>query len=383
MAAVTTGLSSGIFLIAFYNGMMEQRITNAVTMETSHIQLHHPGFRDDYQAASFLHNGPAILQEIRKEPSVKAVTGRIILKGMITSPSGASGIRINGIEPVDENRATGLEKKIVNGRYFGTSKRNEMMIGQTLMNKLKLSVSHKAVISFQDLDGNIASVAFRITGVFNTENRPYDETNVFVRLRDIDSLTGLKDQYNEIAILLTKGNQLDETRDKFVRLFPGTEVLNWQEVSPELSLTVTVADQMILFFMIIILLALSFGIVNTMLMAILERTCETGILLALGMNRYRIFMMILLETLFLIAAGSPGGILLAAGIIFYTNKQGIDLSAYADVYASFGYSSVTYPSVTANQILNICLLIIITALVSSLFPAWKALRLKPAEAIRK
>jgi ABC-type antimicrobial peptide transport system permease subunit len=155
------------------------------------------------------------------------------------------------------------------------------------------------------------------------------------------------------------------------------------EISPELGLTVSVGDQMVYIFMGIILLALAFGIVNTMMMSVIERTREIGMLLALGMNKFKIFMMIILETFFLILAGCPIGILLAFATIGITHRTGINFSQFSEVYSSFGYSSIIYPTLTWNQFGNIVVLIILTALFSALFPARRALKLKPAESLKK
>ena len=155
------------------------------------------------------------------------------------------------------------------------------------------------------------------------------------------------------------------------------------EISPELGLTISVGDQMVFIFIGIILLALAFGIVNTMMMSVLERTREIGMLLALGMNKFKIFMMILLETLFLIIAGCPVGILLAFVSIGTTQRKGIDFSNFSEAYSSFGYSSIIYPSLTARQFGIIMLLIFITALFSALFPARRAIQLNPAESLKK
>jgi putative ABC transport system permease protein len=140
---------------------------------------------------------------------------------------------------------------------------------------------------------------------------------------------------------------------------------------------------MMIFYMGIIMLALAFGIINTMLMSVLERTREIGMLLSLGMNKFRIFGMILLETFFLVLAGCPAGILPAMLTIMYTRRNGIDLSIFSDTFSSFGYSNVVFPSLQPGQFGMIMLLVVITALFSALFPARRALSLKPAEAIRK
>lgn len=383
IGAVTIGLWSGIFLMAFYNGMIEQRINSAITGEVSHLQIHHPEFTKDYDINYSLPDGKSIVRQLAADPTIKAVAGRVIIKGMIASANGSSGMTINGILPDDEQRLTGVKDKIIDGQFFEPDKKNEILVSESTLKKLKLKLNKKAILTFQDKDGNLASGAFRVCGVYKTINSPYDETNVFVNIPDIDSLSGMQGHINEIAILLTENDQLEATQQKLKQKFPSVEIKNWMEISPELGLTVSAGDQMVLIFMGIILLALAFGIVNTMMMAILERTREIGMLLALGMNKMKVFMMILMETSFLILAGCPTGIISALITIAVTQRTGINLHRYNEVYESFGYNPSIYPSLTMDQFGTIMILILITAVLSALLPARRALMLNPAESIKK
>jgi ABC-type lipoprotein release transport system permease subunit len=383
ITAVSIGLWAGIFMMAFYNGMIEQRVNTAITSELSHLQLHHPEFRKEYEIKYYLPKGRKMLEIIGKDSKIKATAGRIIIKGMIASASGSSGITINGVMPAEEQVLTNLKGKIIKGNYFNSQKTNEIILSEKLRKKLKLNLNKKTILTFQDKEGNLASVAFRITALYKTTNTPYDDSNVFVKITDVDSLAGIPNAINEIAVLLQSNKFLTESQANLEQKFPETEIKNWMEIAPELGLTVSVGDQMVFIFMGIILLALAFGIVNTMMMAVLERTREIGMLLALGMNKFKIFMMILLETFFLILAGCPVGILLAFATIGITQKTGIDFSRFSDVYSSFGYSSIIYPNLTSRQFLIIMVLVLLTALFSALFPARRALQLNPAESLKK
>lgn len=381
--AVSIGLWAGIFMMAFYNGMIEQRVNTAITSELSHIQLHHPEFRKEYEIKYYLPKGRKTLEIIGKDSKIKAASGRIIIKGMIASASGSSGITINGVMPAEEQKLTNLKGKIIKGNYFNPQKTNEIILSEKLRKKLKLNLNKKTILTFQDKEGNLASAAFRITALYKTTNTPYDDSNVFVKITAIDSLAGIPNAINEIAVLLQSNKFIDESQTHLKQKFRGTEIKNWREIAPELGLTVSVGDQMVFIFMGIILLALAFGIVNTMMMAVLERAREIGMLLALGMNKFKIFMMILLETFFLILAGCPVGIMLAFASIGITQKTGIDFSRFSDAYSSFGYSSIIYPNLTSRQFVIIMLLVLLTALLSALFPARRALQLNPAESLKE
>lgn len=380
--AITLGIWTGIFLIAFYNGMIEQRVDSAIRTEISHIQLHHPEFKKDYDVQFNIQDGYQTLQKCKSQNNVQRATARLILQGMVASSAGSHGVSINGIIPHEENLLTRLGEKLVDGNYFSEVGSNEIILSEKLIHKLKLKLNKKAILTFQDKQGNLASAAFRIKGIFKTNNTPYDESNVFVQIRDIDSLAGVQGKINEIALLLHSNEKLNETTAHLKQKFNHLEIKNWMEIAPEIGFTVTAGSQMVYIYMGIILLALAFGIINTMMMSVLERTREIGMLLSLGMNKMRIFTMILLETFFLILSGCPTGILLAFITIAITRKTGIDFSHFSEVYSSFGYSSVIYPSLKSDQLFTIILMVIITAFISSLFPAQRALKLKPAASIK-
>lgn len=383
IAAVILGLWAGIFLIAFYNGMIEQRIRTAITQETSHIQIHQPEFTEDHDPKFVLQNGLSVLQKIKTNPNVSAACQRIILNGMISSPSGSCGIKINGIIPEDEQLVTGLKNKMTEGQYFNSNKTNEILISERLIKKLKLNLGNKTILTFQDKEGELSSAAFKISALYKTVNSPYDEMNVFVNIHDVDSLAGISGQFHEIAVLLSSNKLLEETQSQLKNQYPDLLIQNWMEISPEMGLTASVSDQMVYIYMGIILFALAFGIINTMMMSVLERTRELGMLIALGMNKSKVFIMILLETLFLVFVGSPLGIIFALITIKISYEHGINFKDYEEVYASFGYSQTIYPVLTLKHFLMIVELVVLTALLSGLFPARRALKLKPVESIRK
>jgi ABC-type lipoprotein release transport system permease subunit len=383
IASIIIGLWAGVFLIAFYNGMIEQRVRTAITQEISHIQIHHTEFNKDYDPKYTIQNRGAIYDSIKNIPDVKSLAARMIFMGMISSASGNSGIKLIGIYPDQEQSVTGLKDKLIQGNYFDSGRTNQMLIGERLIKKLKLNLGSKAILTFQDKEGNLASSAFKIKGVYKTSNSPYDEKYVFVRVHDLDLLAGLPGEIHEIAILLRSNNSLNAIQTSLQRKFPDVLIENWMQISPEIGLTVSVSDQMVFIYLGIILLALAFGIINTMMMSVLERTRELGMLMALGMNKLRVFIMIILETLFLVLVGCPAGIVLGLITTKITHNTGIQFKAYKEVYANFGYNDIIYPELAVKQFITIVFLVLITAIISGIFPARRALKLKPVESIRK
>lgn len=381
--AIAFGLWAAVFIMAYYYGMVEQRISSVINNEISHIQLHHAEFRKDYDIKYAIPQSDEILTDIRKMNGVKAAAGRLIVNGMLANASGSAGVQINGIDPEIEKNITNISRKMLEGEYLPEGRKNQVLIGEKLAKKMNLKLKSKVVVSFQEKGGDLASGAFRVCGIFKTQKTPFDESNVFIRIDEMNALNQSENVATQIAVLLQANDLVTPIKDKLQSKYKALEIKSWMEISPEMELTVSSLDMSLNIFVGIILLALAFGIINTMLMSILERRQELGMMMALGMNRFRVFRLIMLETIFLVLTACPFGILLAFLTVAYFGRKGIDLSSFSETLENFGYDAITYPVIRAPQLIRVIIMVIITALISSLFPARRALKLKPAEAIKK
>ncbi|MDH3650699.1 MAG: FtsX-like permease family protein [Saprospiraceae bacterium] len=384
LGSVMIGLWVGAFIMAYAFGAIDQRLEDAVSSEVSHFQVHHPEFKKDNEAIYHVPQGAVLLQDLREDARVESVTARIVTFGVVASAITSTGAKFLGVLPDSEDKVTSLKSKLEQGAYFDVDDKNKVIIGQKLADKLGVKLRSKIVLSFQDLDRNIASGAFRIIGLYKTYNSTYDELNVFVKYGDLADLLEMEEGYHEIAAMANDPDSIDSITEELSILYTGALIEDWKEISPELGLMVESLDQYMVIFLIIILLALSFGIINTMLMAVLERTREIGMLMAIGMNKWRVFAMIGLETVYLVVTASPLGLLLAYFSISYLGTKGIDLSSFYDEsYAAIGFQTTIYPKLDTISYWQILLLVVITAVLASLYPAWTAIRLDPVKAIRK
>ena len=381
--AICLGLSSGIFYMAFYKGMVDQRINTAIKTEASHIQIHHREYLNNPDKKFVVSNVDSVAKIISNMPDVQAISKRILLNTMIQSPTTGSGVKVTGIAPEDEKQVTNLYSKIIEGSYFEDGKRNPIVIGRKLAEKLKVKLKSKVVITLQDMDGNMTAASFRVEGIFETSNTVFDELSVFVRNSDISRIMVMNENScHEIAVLLHQNEQLDLVDQTLIKDFPGLDIKTWREIMPEVSLVEGSFGITMLIFIGIILLALLFGIVNTMLMAVLERTKELGMLMAIGMNKFRVFNMILLETVMLSIFGGACGIVLGWILNLYFGEVGIDLGTWSTAYKSMGFDTLVYTKLTMDVTIEIAVMVIITGILAAIYPALKALKLKPADAIR-
>lgn len=383
LVAICLGLASGIFYMGFYKGMVDQRINSAIKTEASHIQIHHKEYLNNPDKKFVIADADSVVNTIKSVPGVKATSSRIIVNTMIQSPTTGAGVKVAGIVPEDEKQVTNLYTKIVEGSYFDGEKRNPIVIGKKLAEKLKVKLKSKVVITLQDMQGNMTGAAFKVEGIYETSNTAFDETCVFVRKSDLSRVLLMNNNScHEIAVLLNNNDELTQVDQELQSKFPKLDVKTWREIMPEVSLVENSFGLTMVIFMAIILLALLFGIINTMLMAVLERTKELGMLMAIGMNKVRVFMMILLETVMLSLFGGLWGILLGWLLNLYFGVKGIDLGAWATAYKSMGFDTLVYTKLPMSVSMEIAVMVIVTGILASIYPALKALKLKPAEAVR-
>jgi putative ABC transport system permease protein len=384
MLSIAVGLFAGIAMLALYKGMMKSRVRTVIDAEVGHIQLHDSNFKKDYEPKFVINNGDDILKVITAIPAVKLAVPRSITNGMLATATGSAGVQINGVIPELEYQASQLKKKIIKGKEFDATKKNEVMIGNKLATKMKLKTGSKLVLTFTDTSGNIVSGAFRVAAIYQSDNAPLDEKNVYVPLHDINALLTIGNAFHEIAVLLKNDEEVKAVQQQLQQKFPAYQVESWRDISPETDLMVKTINQYSYIIMIIIMFALAFGIINTMLMAILERTREIGMMVALGTNRIKIFLLVLLETIFLTLAGTPIGILIGWLATNYFNKHGLDLSGMGrEMMSSFGFGTMIYPEFPADKLTGVLLIVTGTAIISCLLPALKALRLQPVDALRR
>jgi putative ABC transport system permease protein len=164
--------------------------------------------------------------------------------------------------------------------------------------------------------------------------------------------------------------------------FADLDVESWNQIEPEVGMMVDMSRQMSQIFMVIVLLAMIFGITNTMLMAVLERIHELGVLTALGMKHLAVFIMIMLEAVFLSLIGGVAGLAMGYISVKTLAKTGLDLSIVSQGLAAMGADSTIYPAWQAHDYLLIGVMVVITALVAAVYPGIRAARLNPVEAIR-
>ena len=380
--SIVFGLLGGIIIIAMSYGLNEERMNNAVDTYLSHIQIHNNLFSEDYNIKHTINNLDAIEKAINKDERVVSYSKRIVLNGMLSNSNGSYGIQVKGIDPDEEIKVTNTYEKIIDGEYFRSKRDNTILVGKKLADKLNLKLKSKVVITFQDENYELTSLLYRVEGIFRSGNSRYDEMNVFVKNKSITKNLPGFNGYHEMPILLSDIELRGEVKKDLIPLSSDNIVEGWDDISKELAYANEMLSAVLYIFMMIILSGLSFGVINTMLMAILERRKEIGMLMSIGMNRYKIFMMISFETIFLSLIALPFGLITSYLIVEYYSVVGIDLSVVEAGLENFGVGTRLYFKVPNEEYFYVSLMVFVISIFSSIFPSIRALKINPVEATK-
>jgi len=383
MGSIVLGIWALIIGTGFMNGFMVSYMADVINHDISNIQIHNPEFKNDYDIKFSIPDGLNKAKELASWEGVRGATARSLVRGMISSAKKASGIEIRGIDPETEARVTRLDSIVVDGRYFKGIRRNPLLLGEKLARELNVRVKSKVVLTFNDGHGEITAAAFRVAGIIKSSSVKMNGGYAFVLRKDLNKLLGLGNVVHEIALVTDPLVDEDQIVKKYHQLYPNDLAETWSEIAPELNFMQEMYGSMLYVLMGIIMTALVFGIINTMLMAVLERIRELGMLMAVGMVRAKVYLMVMVETIFLSLAGAPVGLGIGWLTIKYFRHVGLDLSNYSAALETYGYSSILYPYVETQTYFIVTLGVIITAIIGAMYPSWKAIHLKPVEALHK
>ncbi len=395
ITSVAIGVAALLLMLAYFQGFVGIYTNSMINKSLSHLQVHHSAFLRDKEVKYFLPEADELstswkqrfthTEAGQKTTAIKAISARSLSRGMIASTKASRGALIYGIKPEDEAAVIRWQDMMVAGEWFGESpKKHPIIISRQMAKRLQVKPGKKIVLTLMNAGGEVVSGAFRIIGLYESNSSNKDEVHVMVLRNDLNQLLGLPaDAAHEIAILLQKNEALEHIAQTLRSEYPNWSVQTYKQLAPEIQLF---DSQMLLSMSIliaIVMLALVFGIINTMLMAVLERIRELGMLMAIGMNRRKVFGMIVLETLFLSLAGAPAGMIITLLAMQYLGTKGLDLSAFSEGMRDWGLETTVIFSLSPDWYWKVGIAMLITALLGALYPAWKAIRLKPAEAIHK
>lgn len=382
MLSIVVGVVFAMLSDGLSIGMIHQMLDNQIGSHVSHIQIHAKGFNDNQVIQNTIPDRVRVEDALGAMQGVRHWSRRVTTFGLLSSALNSSGGLIIGVEPGREETVTLIKSSIVEGTYL-TGKANEVVIGRRMAEKLGIGLGDKVVGMASALNGDVGSDLFRVVGMYQTISSEFDKMHMFTSLSGLQGMLEMEDRVVEYAVIVDDLEQVDRIAAALrAELGDEYEVLSYRDLLPMLVYMVDMYGQMMVVLYVVIGLAMIFGIINTMLMSVFERMQEFGVLMAIGMKNSAVFRMVMAEALLLSTMGTAIGMVFGIGGVLVLGVVGIDLSLFADGLNAFGMGAVIYPQLTFDSILGVVVIIPLTALIGSLYPALKATRLQPVTAIR-
>ncbi len=383
LSAVTIGVWAMIFMTALMRGMVIDMVRDGIQTLPGHVQIHHPEFRDDPSVNNLVPATGAELDRTFRDRGFEAWASRVKVPAVITSERESRGVTLLGIDPEAEASISFVANDIAEGRYLEDEFDSGVIIGLKLADKLDTRLGKRIVLMSQDPDNEIADRGFRVVGIFDSDPDGHEETFVFAGRATIQKMLGIGDRVTEVVFLGDDYRNVEPLYKRVSELAgPDVIVEPWYELDRYLSTMLNIMDGFVLVWVIVIFLALSFGLVNTLVMAVFERVREIGLMLALGMKPSNILGQVIVESLLLLVIGLALGNAIA-WMTIEPLKGGIDISGVAQGMEMMGASSILYPVLQAGDVITANIVVLVLGFFASLSPAWRASRYQPVEAITK
>jgi ABC-type lipoprotein release transport system permease subunit len=388
MTAVIIGVWSMVSLGALMRGVLEGMIENSVDTLTGHIQIQQQDYPSDPAIENSISHPGAVMTAIAKAlPAGSLMTQRVRLNTVVSNARHTQGATLVGIDPSVEAPISFIGHAVTHGRYLQADDTGAILVGRALADKFGTQLGRKLILTAQDSEGEIASRAFHICGIFQAEMEATEKSYLFIIRQSAQKMLKMGKRVSEIAIRLPAYDQADSvaaTLTKTLAAHPDDNALtvrSWTQILPLLKAYLQMFDAFIQIWFLVVFVAMGFGILNTTLMAVFERMHEFGVLKALGMRPGRIVGGVLLETLYILLLGIVAGNLLGLTTCWALSFGGIDLSALAKGAAYAGMSRIIYPVVWVRDLLQANLVVLVLGLLVCLYPAFKAARMTPVAAM--
>ena len=383
LGAISVGAWAMIFMTALTRGMVDQMIADGISVIPGHVQVHNPDYLDDPSVNNRIALTGEELEERFGEAGFVAWASRVRVPAVVTSERESRGVTLLGIDPDAERAFSFVDYGKVDGRFLEGPDDNGVVIGAKLAETLETEIGKRIVLMSQDPDNEIADRGFRVVGLFHANMEVYEETYAFVGKHTAQKMLRIGDTVSEVVFIGSDYRNVEPVFEKVsAAVDDSVKVSRWTEVDTYLGTMLGVMDGFVLIWVIVIFMALSFGLVNTLVMAVFERVREIGLMLALGMKPMSILGQIIIESMMLLAVG-----LLIGDVLAYVTvkplESGIDISIVAKGMEMFGASSVLYPKLYMNDVILSNVVVLVLGFLASLSPAWRASRYEPVEAITK
>jgi ABC-type lipoprotein release transport system permease subunit len=382
-SSIVVGLVVMMFSMAIMNGFNRQMLENTINTSLGHVAIHKKGFFNDMKLAlSFVPDNS--LNAITGIQGVECIAQRIKFEAMVQSSRSSQGVLVMGIEPDKEKCVSNIYEYVDKDEklYITNSAHNDILISRSLATKLGIGIGDKCVVMLQDIHGVLAAHAFIVKGLYQSPIESFDKYVVYIGIRKAQEISGLGNAISEIIVRCADKDFANSVASSIKSLNKAfLEVLTWKQMAPNIVQAIKLFDTMMYVFLAIIFISIIFTIANTMIMAIMERYREIGIMKSIGTQPSWIAAIVILEACGLGILGIVAGIVITYLLVAITGTTGINFAFYSQSMRVWGTGTTIYPFLTITNSIVATVIVLLNTIVASLYPAYKAAKIKPIDAL--
>ena len=384
MLAVAFASTLLVFMLSFQFGAYEDMINASVKLNTGHLQIQAPGYHAKPEVRKTVADPAGVVAAARQIPTLVGVATRSRAFVLAASGQRTRGAMVIGVDPDSEPSVSTLPTQIRSGRYLRRHDPGAAVIGTLMAERLRVSVGDELTLLGQARDGSVAATVVRIVGIYKAGIDEFDRSTLQITLAEFDQIFFMQGAVHTVVVAVERLGAIAKAKRALAqkKALAGLAILDWEELMPGLkqSIQLDLVSGIIMYILLIIVVA--FSILNTFLMAILERTREFGVLMAIGTRPGRLVRLVLVESMAMTLMGLAGGMILGAGITLYFSSHGIGLGQAGELMAQYGISNRLYPRLSWLSLLAGPAAVLVITFITALYPAVRIPRLKVVEALR-
>jgi ABC-type lipoprotein release transport system permease subunit len=382
--SIAIGVALCIFFTGLSDGMYGRIISMATRLGSGHLVVESPDYRDDQDLENSLVAGDDLIDLITGQPSVEGYSLRISGPGILSSSYGTVGGGFDAVQPELDREVSLLANKIVEGHYLESG--SDIIVGSEVVRKLKVKLGGKVVLTTQDRDGETVQELFRVAGIFRTSSPMLDGFYFQITLAKAQKMLGMAPgEVTQLGIYLTDKSQMEQVTTALessgALASTGAVVVPWQQVLKDLADYIKVDNAFNYVFQVLLFLVILAGVLNTVLMSVMERTYEFGVLLSIGMSRLRLMALVLIECAMLGAVGTAAGAVLGWLENAILKRHPIELELSSSSVGGFFFEPSLMMNIAAFHFVFTLSAVFVLILVVGIYPAWKAGQVEPVEAL--
>ncbi len=385
--AMAVAVAMCMAMMSITDGMFAKIFDVMVEQQLGHVQVHHPDYPETKALYDALPGATELISQVESTAGTTAVAPTLNGFALVGGADTSAGAMLLGITPARTRAVNTIHERVRDGDWLADDAAQQVVLGVGLAKEIEAELGDDVVMVTQAADGSMGNALYTVVGVASTGNTRMDNSGAWMHLADLQELLALPDQVHGLTILTDDADDLEAYGDALTASIGGeaVEVQTWWQASPQTQEMLALRDVNTVFILGIVFTVAAFGIVNTMLMSVFERTRELGVLKAIGLRPGRMVWLIVFESVFLAGVASAIGLVLGAALDAYLIVVGIDFSGASG--EGFSFSGVTLDPIIRGKVDygSIAVIIVSTFVVSvlaSLWPASKAARLEPVHAIR-